>query len=85
VLVCRLVDGKVIYVHRRLWPALVRMAWRFPRRRLAAIVEVHTRTGRHRVKTRRFPDWVPEGVRRAAAHLREEEATSQLATVLGKS
>src|SRR5204863_3540029 len=31
VLVCRLVDGKVTYVHRRLWPALVRMAWRFPR------------------------------------------------------
>lgn len=26
VLVCRLVGGKVTYVHRRLWPALVRLA-----------------------------------------------------------
>jgi len=26
VLVCRLVDGKITYVHRRVWPALVRLA-----------------------------------------------------------
>ncbi|HKQ97862.1 MAG TPA: hypothetical protein VJV75_08305, partial [Candidatus Polarisedimenticolia bacterium] len=26
VLVCRLVDGKMTYVHRRLWPALVRLS-----------------------------------------------------------
>src|SRR2546425_7047435 len=37
VLVCRLVDGKVTYVHRRLWPALVRLAKRFPKERLAAV------------------------------------------------
>jgi hypothetical protein len=28
VLVCKLVEGKVTYVHRRLWPALVRLASR---------------------------------------------------------
>jgi hypothetical protein len=30
ILVCRLADGKVTLVHRRLWPALVRVAERFP-------------------------------------------------------
>jgi len=45
VLVCRLVDGKITYVHRRLWPALVRLAGRFPRARLAALTEVHTAAG----------------------------------------
>src|SRR5881628_2865401 len=49
VLVCRLVDGKITYVHRRLWPALVRLAGRFPRARLAALTEVHTAAGRHQV------------------------------------
>src|ERR1700758_527139 len=31
VLTCRLVGGKVTYVHRRLWPALVRLAGRLPK------------------------------------------------------
>ena len=30
ILVCRLVNGKVTFVHRRLWPALVRAAAHFP-------------------------------------------------------
>src|SRR6266568_4251406 len=47
VLVCRLVDGKITYVHRRLWPALVSFAGRFPRQRLAALKEVHTPAGKH--------------------------------------
>ena len=54
VLVCRLIDGKVTYVHRSLWPALVRLAPDIGRRRLDAIVELHTRTGRHVMRLRRF-------------------------------
>src|SRR5688572_5005941 len=46
VLVCRLVDGKITYVHRRLWPALVALAARFSRPRLAAVKEVHTAAGK---------------------------------------
>src|SRR5207249_2639303 len=42
VLVCRLVGGKVTYVHRRLWPALVRLGKQFDPGRLAAIREIHT-------------------------------------------
>ena len=35
VLVCRLIGGKVTYVHRDLWPALFRLAGRFDPDRLA--------------------------------------------------
>src|SRR6185295_14106476 len=37
VLVCKLVEGKVTYVHRRLWPALVKLAGRFAKDQLARV------------------------------------------------
>ena len=83
VLVCRLVGGKVTYVHRRLWPALVRLAGRFDDDRLAAIQEVHTPSGKHEVHTTTYPDWVTEDVKRAAAKLTGEEAQSALQDSLG--
>src|SRR5438093_3277607 len=81
VLVCRLVGGKVTYVHRRLWPALVRLAGRFSADRLAVIDEVHTPSGRHKVNVTTFQEWVPEEVARAAARLTEEVATSLLPVI----
>src|SRR5580704_15214737 len=72
VLVCRLVGGKVTYVYRHLWPALVRLARRFDADRLAVIEEVHTPSGRHEVKVTTFREWVPKEVARAAARLTEE-------------
>jgi hypothetical protein len=42
VLVCRLVGGKVTFVHRRLWPALVRLGSRLSKRGLAAVQDEHT-------------------------------------------
>src|SRR3954470_14251830 len=42
VLVCKLVAGKVTYVHRRLWAALVKLAARFPRAGLAKVWNEHT-------------------------------------------
>ena len=56
----RLVNGKVTLVHRRLWPALVRVADRLPAGRLAAIQEEHTRTGAHRVREGAFSRLGPE-------------------------
>ena len=56
----RLVNGKVTLVHRRLWPALVRVAERFPPERLAALREEHTDAGAHRVREQPFPNWVPD-------------------------
>ena len=82
ILVCRLVNGNVTYVHRRLWPALVSLAKRFSRQNLAAIQEVHTATGRHKLLVTRFPDWVPKQVLREAQKLEEREATSELAAIL---
>lgn len=62
VLTCRLVGGKVTYVHKRLWPAVVRASGDLPRRGLGAIREEHTASGKHRVVQKPFPGWVPKPV-----------------------
>jgi hypothetical protein len=43
VLACRLIEGKVTLVHRRLWPALVRLAPRFATGRLPAMGAARSR------------------------------------------
>jgi hypothetical protein len=80
VLVCRAVQGKVTFVHRRLWPALVRSASRFPKSSLSRIREVHTASGRHVVRSRAFPSWVPASVRSQASRLGEAQARQALGT-----
>jgi hypothetical protein len=78
VLICRLVGGKVTYVHRRLWPALVRLAEHLDAGRLDAIREVHTVGGKHKVDVTAYPKWVPSAIGRAAARLTFEQATAML-------
>lgn len=78
VLVCRLIDGKITYVHRRVWPALVRLSERFPQAHLAQIREVHTASGKHAVEESRFPAWVPHEVAAQASDLDEKSALRQL-------
>ncbi len=78
VLVCCLVDGKITYVHRRLWASLVRAAKRLPQKRLAQIHEVHTTSGRHVTKELAFPKWVRGEVSAEASRLSDEEAIHQL-------
>jgi hypothetical protein len=51
---CLALDGKITYIHR-LWPALVRLAGRFSQRKLAAIKEVHTPAGKHKLLVTPFP------------------------------
>jgi hypothetical protein len=80
VLVCKLVDGKVTYVHRRLWPALVKLAARFPKERLAQIWEEHTKTGAHRSRSLPFPEWVPRTVLKDAQELEPAAARALLAS-----
>lgn len=82
VLVCRVVEGKVTFVHRRLWPALVKLADRFPRERLAKIWEEHTETGAHRSKAVEFPDWVPEDVMKEAQGLSSTDAQALLGALI---
>ena len=78
VLVCRLIDGKITYVHRRLWPALVRLADEIGPRRLDAIQEQHTASGAHKVLTTAFPQWVPKKVLQQVGKLSESKARSSL-------
>jgi hypothetical protein len=78
VLVCRLIKGKVTFVHRRLWPALVRAANHLPSDRLSQLREVHTSSGHHVTKEVPFPRWVPSSVRTAARSLSEESALAEL-------
>src|SRR5688572_9363907 len=42
ILVCKLIDDKVTYVHRRCWPALVKLAPRFRKEQLAKVRDEHT-------------------------------------------
>jgi len=78
VLVCRLIEGKITYVHRRLWPALVRVSGRIPKGQLTAIREIHMESGKHKVEETPFPKWVPEEVLRQAQDMTEEQATAML-------
>jgi hypothetical protein len=79
VLVCKFVDGKITYIHRRLWPALVRLASRFRKEQLAKVWNEHTSTGAHRARRTPFPAWVPAKVRREAERLSLMEAEEILA------
>ena len=82
VLVCRLAAGKVTFVHRRLWPALVRMSSRFPVNQLARLREIHSASGHHVTEETPFPDWVPESARTDAEELSEEKALAELAPLI---
>lgn len=72
VIATRVVDGKVTLIHRRVWPALVRVADRFPAERLASVDEVHTASGAHRTIETPLPRVDPRRRprRRRAAHYR---------------
>jgi hypothetical protein len=78
VLVCRLVCGKITYVHRRMWPSIVCAAPCLNTERLAALREVHTASGAHRLITAPFPQWVPADARAGARQLSIEDAIRQI-------
>jgi hypothetical protein len=82
VLVCRLVDGKLTFIHERLWPALVRVADEFPTRRLSRTREVHTATGKHMVEETPFPAWVPARVLAQAKRLSESDARQPMESLM---
>jgi hypothetical protein len=78
VLVCRLVKGKITLVHRRLWPALVRLAKSFSPDQIAQVEQEHTSSGRHVSKEIPFPRWVPSEVIKQAKSMTEAEAIAAL-------
>jgi hypothetical protein len=85
VLVCKLIDGKVTYVHRRLWPALVRLSKRFARGALAQAWSEHTPSGAHRARRVPYPRWVPEDVLEQSQRLTEAEAERLLGPAVLKA
>jgi hypothetical protein len=78
VLCFKLIDGKNTYVHRRLWPALVRLADALGKERLTAVKQEHTASGAHRNVATPFPKWVPAEVKEQASRLSEAEAQAAL-------
>ena len=76
----KLIDGKVTFVHRRLWPALVRLAQdgMFLADQVASVQQEHTPTGEHRNLITAFPEWVPDDVALEATHLDVASAKAQL-------
>jgi hypothetical protein len=76
----KLVEGKVTLVHRRAWPALVRLANAgvLTAERVASIQQEHMPTGEHRNLVIPFPDWVDDATARAAEQLTVEQAGAAL-------
>ncbi len=74
----RLVKGKLALVHRRMWPALVRLVDTLGPEALASVHEEHTSGGAHRSRAVAFQQWVPQVVLEQAARLSEAEAIEQL-------
>ena len=82
VLVCKLIDGKVTYIHRRLWPALVKLAPRLRKEQLAKVWDEHTPGGAHVSRKIAFPRWVPADVMRDAEALSIAEAEQVVSACL---
>ncbi len=77
VLVCRLIQDKITFVHRRLWPALARLSESLKPGRLAIVDEVHTREG-HRVRSTPFREWVGRDILAEAETMTEADALRAL-------
>jgi hypothetical protein len=79
VLFCKLLAGRRTLVHRRLWPALARVADRLAASALARVAEEHTARGHHEAREIALAERLPVDVRAAAEKLSREEALAQLA------
>jgi hypothetical protein len=82
VLVCRLLSGKITFIHERLWPALVRAAAHFRPDQLSQLIEEHAPSGKHLSREIPFPAWVPASAVAQAGELHEEEALSILESII---
>jgi hypothetical protein len=72
----KLIDGKVTFVHRRIWPALVRLGedGLVATHALACVVQEHMPTGEHRNTVTPFPDWVDDATLAAAKKIDADAA-----------
>jgi hypothetical protein len=79
----KLVDGKVTFAHRRMWPALVRLGKDgvIAAEQLSSVQQEHLPTGEHRNIVTPFPEWVDEKTAAAAEAMGSEKARAQLAWI----
>ena len=80
VVICRMIEGRLTMVHRRLWPSLVRAASHFAPAQLVQELQEHTASGKHANREIAFPQWVPADAFTAAVALTELEAIAPFAT-----
>lgn len=85
ILVCRFIAGRVTFVHRRLWPAIVKLANHFHPDQLAQIRQEHTPSGKHVNHLTAYPKWVPAETREEARRLTTQEAEVLLKGFIGKA
>jgi hypothetical protein len=78
ILVCRFIAGHVTLVHRRLWPAIVKLADHFHADQLAQIRQEHTAAGKHVNHLTAYPAWVPAEILEEATRLSTQEAQGLL-------
>jgi hypothetical protein len=78
VLTCRLIDNKITYIHRRLWPALVKLSGELETNNLGAMREEHLPGGKHELRVTEFPQWVPGAVLAESKRLTLREAKAML-------
>jgi hypothetical protein len=72
------VNGKITYVHRQLWPALVRLSNEIGPSRLARVIEMHTAKGAHKNRSVPFSRCIPNEMKTEGHKLSREEALSML-------
>jgi len=85
ILVCRFLAGRVTFVHRRLWPAIVKLASRFQADQLAQIRQEHTAAGKHVNHIVPYPKWVPPEIKEEAKLLARQEAMVLLKDFIAKA
>jgi hypothetical protein len=78
ILVCRVVLGKITFVHERLWPSLLRCVSLFQEGRTDVVLSIHTERGHHRNEITPLREWLPEHVRQEAEKLSVETARENL-------
>jgi hypothetical protein len=85
ILVCRFIAGRVTFVHRRLWPAIVKLAGHFQPDQIAQIRQEHTASGKHVNHLTAYPAWVPAEILEEAKRLTTREAEALLKDYIGKA
>jgi hypothetical protein len=76
----KLIDHKVTFVHRRLWPALACLAraGALADGQVASIQQEHMPTGEHRTIVTPLAEWVDDATAQAAARMTVDAARKQL-------